>query len=575
MKPQKADYTTTDTWEELNDWQSRDHTHQSQADRWDAAKSRYTPSDEGLYYVSVNLIIAHSIASKFHVMVAGDGKTNVFSGCQNYLSATSSTNLKFSFTTSCSVMLSPSHYISVYIKSIDGGSWSVLVNSSISIALISPLSNRHRAGYNSAQLQLEYYKNGFNPLLPMYESFDYGSRYSVNVNLVYKPSIPALYILVSESGLYYVNFAVMLEQHGDGGFVEYRIALCKLSGNGNRIVPFAMLASKNTDGPMVKSTFCLTASAVVYLTKGIDVHVCHAGGDLFYKINQDSAFSLVRIIPRDMDPGLRQTGVASVKDVSSRDWTVVSDWSTRAESSLYRLNIMNPYGQKSFNAPQGTYLLTSSLSLTVSTSTSVSMCIGKQNCSQCYLTSLLRQGGLTLAGLVSLSSQQSIDTCVSHKSVAVDRSAQLLPHATANTSLFFRHPSLDFTSSGSKTLNSWSSDSGVSIKNINVPQGLYILTINAVLRSTVDTVLKVSVYLDTEGVSKVVPGLQGVSWAQANQPVPFGLTSLVRISANSSLDITVHSGMHRLNDQLSIFWLIDQAQFNSRRETEPRGGGGY
>jgi hypothetical protein len=537
----QPDVHTTTGWQEVKGWQSRDNVHQSQ-DRWDATQSRYTPLDDGIYLVSANLIISHSTANSFQVLIAGDDNKNQFSGGQNYHSAQNAAST-FSLTVSCSVKLKSSNFVSVFVNSEQSESWSVLGNSSISVILMSLLTNPDRAGINALTTSSQYlFREPFMEIIVWSDTNRYGSTYNEKVNLVDKQDVSKMYVSVSVSGLYFVELGIRIEQIAVN-FHKYSVALC-IGSDGNTVQYISVTSTKNAEGPLATSRFGISAFGVVYLTKGLNVFACLSGGSNQYKVLVGVGFSLVKIVPRDRNPGLRQTGAAVVKDQTSRDWTVVSDWSSRGESSLYRFNRLNSYGEESMNTLGGTYLLTSSLSISENTSATVPMCIGKQRCNECFLQLSIRKGGLTMSGAVWLPGQQSVYTCVRHRSVTVTRSAQFLPQASANTTFFFRHSSSKFTSNGLKSLNSWTSDVGLSHKNINVTQaGLYLVAINIVLRSAGDAVLKVSVNLCTNGRSKVVPGLNAVSWTQANHPMPFGLTSLVRISVKSSLHVTVYSGI--------------------------------
>ena len=198
---------------------------------------------------------------------------------------------------------------------------------------------------------------------------------------------------------------------------------------------------------------------------------------------------------------------------------------------------------------KGTYFVSSSFVLKDRASSLADYCIGQDRCVQCYFQALQSNNSMTLAGSLRIQTNQDLNTCVKGRTVTVARSAQILPKAGENSTIFYRHDITRFSSPGAKVLNRWASDDGQIHSGILITvQGLYVVSVNLALRSTIDTRIKVIVALNSNGNSSPVPGLNvPVTWLDAAEPIAFGLSSLVRFPAGSSLSVNVYSGKFSLN----------------------------
>lgn len=500
--------------------------------------TRFTPKKAGIYLITANLLVSLSAASHFHAMIVVDGRSSQFSGGQNYQRAFTfpSTPWQFTVPVSCSLKLTTSQYVSIYVDV--NVAYSILGNSTLSVALIASSTNPQRGGMSAVALldtilydKFSVFKNW------KYSTSDHSDAYGVykdHINFVKTAQLKE-YIQIENSGIYFLEVAAKLESKNSFG--PFTLALCLMP---NTVLPFRTI--KQSDGSSNSDNFGIALYAVLYLTRGQQIYLCLAGqpNKYFIIIKNYAGFSATRIVPRVNNPGLRQMSNALTS--SSRDWIVVSDWTSGAISSLYKRGEISSAGADDLTVSEGTYFISSSLSSI--TNSTKEICVTSSNCDVCYLHATFTNGGINQA--LILHDDQSLKTyktCTKQFSGGVTRSAQFLPYANVNTSFYYRHDKLSF--SGEKTLTSWISEDNQTHSNIaaNV-QGLYIVTLNIVLKSTSNSRINASVYWNTNAFTSVlVPGLYvPVTWSKANEAMAFGLASLIRMEKEQTLNVKVFSG---------------------------------
>lgn len=545
VKTQVDDHTTTG-WKEVTGWQPRDSTDQSQV-TWDSNFTRFTPSEDGIYLITANVIVSHSALSEFHAMIVADGKFDKFSGGQSFQSVPDLPTSPWQFTlpVSSSLKLTTSQYVSIYVRSLVSVSYSIHGNSTLSIVLISTLMNPHRGGINAVAKFDTHYGTKFSMIKKWkLSTADDSSKlygvYNEQMNFINEYLILEEYIQIENSGLYFLEATVEVKAEQSIG--PYALAMCDKKTS--QIT--AIYTTKLSDG-QTGSYFGITMYGVLYLTRGQRIFTCLSGPNEVFRIGRSGVyhigFSVVRIVPRDYIPGMRQ--VADSLTSSSPDWIAVSDWTSGGMSSLYKRGAISTPGIEDMKISTGTFFISSSF-LTTNTSSTVEICVSSLNCDSCFLQATSTNGGVSQAAVLRFQSQKNITTCKKRYSGTVSRSAQFLPRSTAKSTFYYRHDSLTLISNGEVPLTKWVSTDNQTQSDITVTvQGLYIVTINIVLKSTMDTRIRLTVYLNTNaGASTFVPGLHvPVTWTKANDPMALGLSSLVRIQKGNSLSVKVYSGI--------------------------------
>ena len=445
--------------------------------------------------------------------------------------------------------LKPDQYVSIFIE-VDcpsGSHWKVLTNSSFSVVLVSRWESDHIAGFVATNDDSEFAtKLGFIKVVYWKEPNLFTKNLEVSS---FDP------VTIENSGLYFLSSVVILKDIYGGETFHSGVCIDdEIAFNG-------ITASKVSEGGA--GNFAVSAFGVLYLRKGQRVYLCVSSGlNDDYKKESGSWFSLVRFLPLRQPPGLHQMLQKSRNTSGPCEWSVVRSMSTGGSqlayinNNIFHPNYPTPSCDKGDFMPyfNGSYLLSAWFTLRGDLPDTVTACIGRRKCAECYVefSSTVKQYNNTfgLVGLVHLEKGELISMCLKSSDhtfsiLTATRSVQFLGAVELNRTFQLKHGSLVLKSSGWHALADWETNSNKPVEKFNVIEsGLYILSIN--LQLEVDIERLVGVKLEATGSSNREV-LSILSNFEADSTVSYSMAVVARLNASEAVAVSIYSNIKSLS----------------------------
>ena len=527
--------------------------------QFNSTSGRFKAEEDGFYLTSANILIRHSGLSqiKMTIELGGEGgKPSIPVGktFQPIPSNSPSGGFVSTLTLVSAGRLEPDQYVSIFIEvqCSSGSLWKVLTNSSFSVVLVSRWESDYTAGFVAENSFSEFGDPGF-------VQVKYWHPNLFSKNLEVPRSQP---VTIKNSGLYFLSSVVILNDKLDGKTFHSGVCI------DNQIAFNGITASKVSEGNGGK--FVISAFGVLYLSKGLRVHLCVSSGDNErYEKEAGSWFSLIRFLPLRQPPGLHQILQKSRNTSGPCEWSVIRYMSTSGSQLAYiNNNIFNPnYPTLSCDKGDftpyvsGVYLVSVWFTLRGNLPDTVTACVGRRKCAECYVefSNTVKQYNNTfgLVGLVDLEKGELISMCLKSSGytfsiLTATHSVQFLGGVELNRTFQLKHGSLDLSSSGWDALANWETNSNKPVDKFNVIEsGLYILSIN--LQLEVDIERLVGVKLEATGSSnrEVLSILSNV---EADSSVSYSVAVVARMNASEAIVVSVYSSIKSLSMRNARFF---------------------